>query len=94
MVGATTTFVSVIFCADRLQKSCALLRKAIMDDHPQASCEFRELPGRLQDDLELLEDKDNIVLTAWGIFEVKKGVVVTTLASLISYSVVLGQIKI
>lgn len=93
MAGSIITFVSVIFCADRLQRSCVLLRKAMMD-RSGVLCGNRQLPERLRDDLELLEDKDNIQLTAWGMFEVKKGIVVTTLASLVSYTVVLGQIKI
>ncbi|KAG8189914.1 hypothetical protein JTE90_018695 [Oedothorax gibbosus] len=94
MVGATTTFLSVVLCADRLLKTCTLLRKAIMDDDPELTCVLQELPEMLQDDLELLEDKDNISLTAWGMFDVNKGFLVHILASLISFSVVLGQIKI
>ncbi|GFT27861.1 uncharacterized protein TNCV_10711 [Trichonephila clavipes] len=88
-LGSAITFITVVFTADCLQHNFAFLRRTMLE-----TSEFMPmspLPELLRCDLELLEDKDNIHLTAWGMFEIKKGLIITALASLISYSVILGQ---
>ncbi|GFT97352.1 uncharacterized protein NPIL_502661 [Nephila pilipes] len=90
-LGSGITFVTVVFTADNLQHNLAFLRRSMLEtsELPNSS-----LPELLRCDLELLEDKDNIHLTAWGMFDVKKGLIITALASLISYGVILGQLKV
>ncbi|GIY78256.1 uncharacterized protein CDAR_223331 [Caerostris darwini] len=92
-LGSSITFATAVFTADNLQQNFAFLRKTMLETSEFKS-EFTSLPELLQCDLELLEDKDNLQLTAWGMFSVKKGLMITALASLISYSVILGQLKL
>ncbi|GBL93244.1 hypothetical protein AVEN_42682-1 [Araneus ventricosus] len=92
-IGSGITFITAVFTADNLQHNFGLLRNLMLETSDPTSTSSN-LSDLLQHDLTLLEDKDNVHLTAWDMFEVRKGLIITTLASLISYSVILGQLKI
>ncbi|KAF8796135.1 hypothetical protein HNY73_000550 [Argiope bruennichi] len=92
-IGSGLTFIMTVFTADHLQQNFGLLRNLMLETSDLMS-KPSDLSDLLQYDLILLEDKDNLHLTAWDMFIVRKGLIITALASLISYSVILGQLKI
>ncbi|GFS85316.1 uncharacterized protein NPIL_308121 [Nephila pilipes] len=82
-------FVFMIFAADNVQKRFNSLQRSLVKKSVQ-----RELSqGKSLSGFQSLVWGESIVLTGWGIFELKKKLLLSTLASLITYGVLLQQLQ-
>ncbi|GBN14773.1 hypothetical protein AVEN_82653-1 [Araneus ventricosus] len=82
-------FVAMIFAADSVQKNFQelqrrLMKKSALNRSTQNGFCFRE---------QILVRNEDAILTGWGIFELKKKLFLSTLASLITYGVLLQQLQ-
>lgn len=82
-------FVGMIFAADNVQKGFddlqrRLVKKSIQDEVNR---------GVSISSFQSLAWSESVVLTGWGIFELKKKLLLSTLASLITYGVLLQQLQ-
>lgn len=75
-------FIAMILAADRVQKNFTTIRRYVLK-RTQGSFS-RGIP---------IQISENVTLTGWGIFELKKKLLLSTLASLITYGVLLQQLQ-
>lgn len=85
-------FISVIMSADRLQNNFKHLCEIILQSFVE-NTDFRNGLFDLKFMLAVSEDRKQIRLTAGGIFQLKKGLLLTTAASFFSYGIVMLQFK-
>lgn len=75
-------FIAMIFAADRVQKNFTTIRRYVLKRTQGSSSQRIPIQG-----------SENVTLTGWGIFELKKKLLLSTLASLITYGVLLQQLQ-
>lgn len=93
MTGSMVVFVAVCLVADKLQNNFLMLRRSILNccDFSDENCSFS---GMARDFLTLMEDREYMYLTAWKTFYVQRSLLLTAVASLITYSVLLTQYRL
>lgn len=93
MLGSFISFISVVVSADKLQNDIRKLRRMKLDSYYPLRDNSYSFDDVAEEFLSLMEDKGNIVLTAWKTFHIQRGLLVTAAVSVISYSVILGQLE-
>lgn len=93
-LGSFVSFVIVVVGADKVQSSFQEMRQMVLSNLDKISMTESSFSEFTSMCLILIEDKSNIQLTAWKMFEVHRGLLLTAVASLISYSFLLNQFKI
>ncbi|GBM83581.1 hypothetical protein AVEN_99444-1 [Araneus ventricosus] len=84
-------FMLLIYSADTLQRHFRLLRKRVLETIDIK--EAKSVHEGFRQSLKLIEDRERVRLTAWGMVEIKRTLVLTAVASLITYGVLLSQVS-
>lgn len=84
-------FLVLIFTADSMQLHFYELRNSILTSNDIFL--QRSEKASFVKKISMIEDKVYIRLTAWGIFEIKRSMILSAVASLITYGVLLQQFK-
>ncbi|GFX18542.1 uncharacterized protein TNCV_3371151 [Trichonephila clavipes] len=82
-------FIVMIFTADNVQKGFNDLHRRLV----KKSLQSKASKDVSLSDFRSLGWSENVVLTGWGIFELKKKLILSTVASLITYGVLLQQLQ-
>lgn len=92
LLGSFASFISVVVAADKLQSNIRKLRRMKLNNFYVSRSNSYDLDDMPEEFLTLMEDRGSIALTAWKTFHIQRGLLLTAAASLISYSVILGQL--
>lgn len=84
-------FLVLIFAADSLQIHFNVLRRKLLLSPYIFSGESEQT--RFRKRLIMVEDQEYVKLTAWGVFEIKRTLILSAIASLITYGVLIQQLK-
>lgn len=92
LLGSFVSFISVVVAADKLQSNIRKLRRMKLNNFYVSRSNSYDLDDMTEEFLTLMEDRGSIALTAWKTFHIQRGLLLTAAASLISYSVIIGQL--
>ncbi|GFT32060.1 uncharacterized protein NPIL_479871 [Nephila pilipes] len=86
----TFLFMLLIYSADTVQRRFNSVRKSVLTLNVQEEKNIHEVFRR---NLKIVEDRELVKLTAWGMVEIKRTLILTAVASLITYGVLLSQLS-
>ena len=84
-------FLFLVFAADSVQINFNTFRKRLLGSPFILLNENEQV--RFRKKLVMIEDREYVTLTAWGVFEIKRTLILSAIASLITYGVLLQQFQ-
>lgn len=90
-IQTSLLFLVLVFSADSIQVHFNSFRKHILGSPYTLLGEKEQV--RFRKKLVMIEDGEYVTLTSWGVFEIKRTLILSAIASLITYGVLLQQFK-
>lgn len=90
-IQTSLLFLFLVFAADSTQANFNTFRKGVLESPYTLQGENKLV--RFRKKLVMIEDREYVTLTAWGVFEFKRTLILSAIASLITYGVILKQFK-